>query len=228
MTREPSQAAEPPLVDAWGRVVKSLRVSVTDRCNFRCTYCLPNEKASFWKRSEILSFDQIVEIVACASRLGVDRIRITGGEPLLRPKLAELIARLKAETKVPDIALTTNGALLERHAESLAEAGLDRLTVSADSLRPERYRAMTRTGLLSDLWAGVRRAATLGFQPIKINVLVLEGMNDDEIDAWVRLALDHDLVVRFLELMPIGEGARKGLAERYVNLTSIRYRLMED
>ncbi|MCC7107994.1 MAG: GTP 3',8-cyclase MoaA [Deltaproteobacteria bacterium] len=213
------------LADSCGRIVKSLRLSVTDRCNMRCEYCLPKGSGPFDGNDALLSFDEITCVVRVASRLGVNRVRITGGEPLLRPGVPELIAQLKRETTVQEVALTTNGMLLERHVDALAAAGLDRLTVSVDSLDPERFKKITCTGSLDDVWRGIERAAVAGLRPLKINVLVLKGMNDDEIDAWVELTRHHDLVVRFLELMPVGEGANPELADRYVDLTRVRQRL---
>ncbi len=224
----PAEAPGPErraVFDSCGRLVKSLRVSVTDRCNLRCTYCLPSGSTGFRQREELLGFDEIVRVVRCAAELGIDRVRITGGEPLVRHGVPGLIARLKRETRVAEVALTTNGVLLGRHVDALVEAGLDRLTVSADSLRPERYHSITGLDLMDDVWAGIRRAAKAGLRPLKINVLVLKGVNDDEIDTWAELTRQHDLVVRFLELMPIGEGAAGELAGRYVNLTDVRRRL---
>lgn len=219
---------EATLADSCGRIVKSLRISVTDRCNLRCEYCLPRGLHAFERPDELLSFDDITCVVRVASRLGVNRVRITGGEPLVRAGVPDLIAQLKRETTVREVAMTTNGMLLERHVDQLAAAGLDRLTVSVDSLKPERFRAITCTGSLDDVWRGVRKAAGAGLRPLKINVLVLKGMNDDEIDSWVELTRDHDLVVRLLELMPVGEGASQDLAERYVDLTKVRQRLTAD
>jgi cyclic pyranopterin phosphate synthase len=216
------------LADTCGRIVKSLRVSVTDRCNLRCEYCLPQGSAGFGCKEDLLSFDDIVWVVRAACRLGVDRVRITGGEPLVRHGIPDLIAQLKRETSVAEVALTTNGVLLERHVDRLAAAGLDRLTVSVDSLHPERFRAITALGSLDGVWRGIERAAEAGLRPLKINVLVLRGMNDDEIDAWVELTQTHDLVVRFLELMPVGEGGSRELADRYVDLTQVRRRLMAE
>ena len=212
------------LVDTCGRLVKSLRISVTDRCNLRCTYCLPRA-VRFARTEDLLSFDDLVHVVRAACRLGIGHVRLTGGEPLVRPGVPELVARLKRETGIREVALTTNGVLLERHVDALEQAGLDRLTVSVDSLRPERFRAITCLGSIDDVWRGIRRAAEAGLRPLKINVVVLRGMNDDEIDAWVDLTRDHDLVVRFLELMPVGEGASAALAQRYVDLTQVRRRL---
>lgn len=218
-------AGQPGLVDNCGRLVRSLRISVTDRCNLRCAYCLPHGSGGFERGEELLSFDDILCVARAACRLGIDRVRLTGGEPLVRPGIPELVGRLKRETNVSEVALTTNGILLERHVEALARAGLDRLTVSVDSLQPERFRAITCFGSIDDVWRGVRVAAEAGLRPLKINVLVLRGVNDDEIDAWVDLTRDHDLVIRFLELMPVGEGGSAELAGRYVDLTEVRVRL---
>lgn len=220
----PRDIGNATLVDVCGRLVKSLRISVTDRCNLRCTYCLPRA-VRFGRTDELLAFDDIVCVVRAACRLGIDHVRLTGGEPLVRPGVPELVARLKRETNIREVALTTNGVLLERHVDALAKAGLDRLTVSLDSLRPERFRAITCSSSIDGVWRGIRQAAEAGLRPLKINVLLLRGMNDDEIDAWVDLTRDHDLVVRFLELMPVGEGASAELARRYVDLTQVRRRL---
>lgn len=216
--------SSPRLLDACGRLVKSLRISVTDRCNMRCTYCLP-QAAGFGRAEELISYDDIVFVVQAACRLGIGHIRLTGGEPLVRPDLPGLVSRLKGETAVREVALTTNGMLLDRYADALADAGLDRLTVSVDSLVPDRYRAITCTGSIAEVWRGIRRAARAGLRPLKINVLVLQGMNDEEIDSWVALTRNHELAVRLLELMPIGAGGSAEMARRYVDLSEVRRRL---
>lgn len=228
MNENQSSGLPGKLLDNCGRLVKSLRISVTDRCNLRCTYCLPSGSCGFHASEDLLSFDDIVCVVRVACRLGIDHVRLTGGEPLVRPGLPELVARIKQETSVREVALTTNGILLERHVPALAAAGLDRLTVSADSLQPERFRAITSLGALADVWRGVRAAAAAGLTPLKINVLVLRGINDDEIDAWVDLTRDHNWVVRFLELMPVGEGSSREVAERFVDLGEVQRRLMAE
>lgn len=224
----PQNAPANRLIDSYGRQLKSLRISLTDRCNLRCTYCLPEGSRGFAPTPLQLSFDHIVRLVSVASRLGVDRIRLTGGEPLLRPKVPELVARLKQETQVRDLALTSNGILLASHAQDLAEAGLDRVTVSLDSLDPARFEEITRWGKLDEVWEGIRRAAAVGLGPIKINVVVLKGMNDDEIDRWVELSREQNLILRFLELMPIGAGAAHNIASRFVNLSEVRKRLQRE
>ncbi len=188
---------------------------------------MPADAERFDDPRQLLSFDDIVRVVRVACSLGIDRVRLTGGEPLVRPHVTTLIARLKAETPVAEVAMTTNGMLLSRHLDGLVAAGLDRLTVSVDSLRPERFRRITRVGALDEVWRGVTLAAQAGLRPLKINVLVLAGTNDDEIDAWVELSRQHDLVVRLLELMPIGEGAANP-GGGYVDLTEVRRRLVRD
>lgn len=214
--------------DSFGRVHRSLRVSVTDRCNLRCTYCMPAGGVLCAPRGELLGFEEILLAVQVACSLGINRIRITGGEPLLRPDLAELVGLLRREAPVEDLALTTNGVLLDRHAEDLAAAGLDRVNVSLDSLRPDRFEAVTRFGVLEQAWRGVEAAAEAGLSPLRINTLLLAGVNDDEVEGWLELSRRHEIDVRFMELMPIGEGAEQTEAGRFVNLTELRERLVEE
>ncbi|MFU8802271.1 MAG: GTP 3',8-cyclase MoaA [Bradymonadaceae bacterium] len=216
-----------PLIDRFDRVHKSLRISVTDRCNLRCTYCMPVEGVPCAPREELLSFEEITRVVRVASRLGMDRIRLTGGEPLLRRDLSVLIGMLKAETDVADIALTTNALLLSRHAEALARSGLDRINISLDSLRPDRFAQVTRWGVLEKTWEGIEAAVAAGLTPIKINTLLLAGFNEDEVDDWLALTREKDIDVRFMELMPIGEGARMTEKGEYVNLTALKDRLVK-
>lgn len=182
---------------------------------------------SFLPKDKILSFEDIVFAVDTAVSLGLDKIRITGGEPLLRSELPKLIAKLTAQTDASDIAMTTNALLLDRHAAALADAGLNRVNVSLDSLKPQRFSKITRYGVLEEVWEGIEAAASAGFSPIRINTLMLDGFNDDEIDDWLELARDREIDVRFMELMPIGEGAELGRLGDYLNLTSLRQRLVE-
>lgn len=216
------------LIDSFGRRHRSLRVSVTDRCNLRCRYCMPASGMTFAPRRELLRFEEITFVVDVAVSLGVDKVRITGGEPLLRSELPTLIAMLKEETEVADIAMTTNGLLLDRHAVALAEAGLKRVNVSLDSLDPERFTEVTRHGILEDVWEGIEAASRAGLEPIRINALLLEGFNDDEVGDWLDLAREHAIDVRFMELMPIGEGAELGRLGGYLNLTTLRERLVQE
>lgn len=211
--------ADDALVDRCGRPVKSLRVSVTDRCNLRCTYCMPAEGIPHAPKAQRLSFDEIVRVVRVGAELGVVNIRITGGEPLLRPDLPTLIQSLKRETQTREISLTTNALLLARHVTSLRTAGLDRLNISLDALDPERFERLTRMRKLDAAWEGIEAATAAGFEPLRINNVVVKDHNDDEFDRWVELTRDRHIIVRFLELMPIGEGAALWHRGGYVDLT---------
>ena len=196
------------LVDSFGRVVRDLRISVTDRCNFRCTYCMPAEGMTWLDRSEVLTYEEIERVARiCVEKFGVDSLRLTGGEPTVRAHLPQLIAKLAAlrlpdETK-PDIALTTNGATLRNIALELRNAGLDRINVSLDSLKPERFFAMTRRDELHNVLAGIAEAQIAGFSPMKVNAVVERGANDDEILDLVRYGRDNNVEVRFIEFMPL-------------------------
>lgn len=196
------------LVDSFGRVVRDLRISVTDRCNFRCTYCMPAEGMTWLDRSEVLTYEEIERVARiCVEKFGVDSLRLTGGEPTVRAHLPQLITKLAAlrlpDGTKPDIALTTNGATLRNIALELRNAGLDRINVSLDSLKPERFLAMTRRDELHNVLAGITEAQTAGFSPIKVNAVVERGANDDEILDLVRYGRDNNVEVRFIEFMPL-------------------------
>lgn len=193
------------LTDGSGRKINYLRISVTDKCNFRCLYCMPEEGLQWLPKSEILSYEEIAEVVHQLQPLGVTRLRVTGGEPLIRPNLDRLIAQLKAIESIEDISLSTNGVHLPRHAESLRNAGLDRVNLSADSLRADRIAKISRRSLGFDPMVAALAAERAGLSPIKINVVVMRGINDDEILDFARLTLDHPWHIRFIELMPVGE-----------------------
>ena len=195
----------PPLLDQFGRGIEYLRISVTDRCNFRCVYCMPETGMQWLPKAEILSYEEIAEIVAQLAPLGLSRLRITGGEPTIRPDLERLVAMLRTVPGIADIALSTNGVRLPALARTLREAGLDRVNMSADSLRPERITAIARRDLRFDPVVSAQAAEAAGLGPIKINVVVMRGVNDDEIEAFARLTLDHPWHVRFIELMPVGD-----------------------
>lgn len=217
-----------PAIDSFGRVHRSLRVSVTDRCNLRCKYCMPAAGLPFAPREELLTFEEITFAVQVAVKLGIDRIRITGGEPLLRRDLQDLIAMLSQETGLKDLAMTTNALLLDRYAEPLARAGLNRLNISLDSLRPDRFEQITRFGLLEKTLRGIEAAEEAGIRPIRINTLLLEGFNEDEVDQWLDMIMVREIDVRFMELMPVGEGAELKRLGSYYNLTQLRKRLQEE
>ena len=196
------------LVDGFGRVVRDLRISVTDRCNFRCTYCMPAEGMTWLDRAEVLTYEEIERIARiCVERFGVDSLRLTGGEPTVRAHLPQLISRLAglrlADGRKPDLALTTIGATLRNIAAELRDAGLDRVNVSLDSLRRDRFLAMTRRDELENVLAGIREAQTVGFDPVKVNAVVERGANDDEIVDMARYGRDNNVEVRFIEFMPL-------------------------
>jgi GTP 3',8-cyclase len=191
--------------DQFGRSIEYLRISVTDRCNFRCVYCMPVEGLQWLPKSEILSYEEITDVVAQLAPLGLRRLRITGGEPTIRPDLARLVASLRAVPGIEDIALSTNGVKLPELAEPLRAAGLDRVNMSADSLQPGRIADIARRHLGFNPTVAALAAERAGLDPIKINVVVIRGVNDDEIEDFARLTLEHRWHVRFIELMPVGD-----------------------
>ena len=193
------------LRDQFGRSIEYLRISVTDRCNFRCVYCMPEQGLPWLPKSDILSYEEISGVVRQLAPLGLLRIRITGGEPTIRPALDTLIAQLHAIGTVEDIALSTNGVRLPELAAKLRAAGLDRVNMSVDSLRPERIASIARRNLGFDPVGAARAAEAAGLSPVKINVVVMRGINDDEVEDFARLTLEHPWHVRFIELMPVGD-----------------------
>ena len=196
--------------DACGRTIDYLRLSVTDRCNYRCRYCMPPEGVEKRPHGDILSLEELAEIAAAAVRCGVRKIRLTGGEPLVRRGLPDLCRMLRAIPGVEELCLTTNGSLLPAFAAPLREAGVDRLNISLDTLRPDRFAAMTRLGRLRDALNGVRAAEAAGFQNLKFDTVLIGGFNDDEIVDFVNLSRDHPWEMRFIELMPMGPCAGWG------------------
>ena len=197
-----------PLLDALGRPMRSLRISVTDRCNLRCAYCMPEQDYVWLEHKEILTFEEITELTAIFTDLGVERVRLTGGEPLLRRDLDRLVQLLAGNTRIRDLALTTNGALLARQAPALREAGLKRVTVSLDTLRPERFRALTRSDGHAQVLEGIAAARAAGFQGLKINTVVIRGFNNDELAEVIEFGRTVDAEVRFIEYMDVGGATR--------------------
>ena len=191
--------------DQFGRNIEYLRISVTDRCNFRCIYCMPESGIAWLPKPQILSYEEITEVVRQLAPLGLKRLRVTGGEPTVRPELATLIAMLRGVPGIEDIALSTNGAKLPQMAAALRAAGLDRVNMSSDSLRPERIAAIARRNLGFDPVAAALAAEAAGLDPIKLNVVVIRGVNDDEVEDFAALTVDHAWHVRFIELMPVGD-----------------------
>jgi cyclic pyranopterin phosphate synthase len=191
-----------PLIDAYGRVHGDLRISITDRCNLRCVYCMPETGMTFMAREELLSFEEIARVARVARELGVTALRLTGGEPLVRKGVVELI-RLLSDVGFEDIAMTTNGMLLADQAHALKAAGLTRVNISCDSLRPERFAHIRRRGELATVLGAMDAAEAAGLTPLKINVVLLRGRNDDEILDFAALARESGRFVRFIEFMPL-------------------------
>lgn len=190
--------------DALGRRVDYLRLSVTELCDLRCAYCMPERGVEKRAHGEVCSFEELCEFTRAAAELGVRKVRVTGGEPLVRRGIVELCAMLRAIPGIEELCLTTNGAKLAPMAKALREAGVDRLNISLDSLRPERYRAITRRGELDEVLRGIAAAEEAGFEALKINCVLLGGVNDDEIADFVNLTVEKPWQVRFIELMPMG------------------------
>ena len=189
--------------DRFGRTIEYLRLSVTDRCNLRCLYCMPDEGVESVGHSQILTYEELERVAAAAVRLGVRKIRVTGGEPLIRRGLVDFIRLLARLPNSPEIVLTTNGLLLAEYAEPLKEAGLSRVNVSLDTLKPERFSQLTRRGGLPQVLEGLEVAQAVGLAPIKINMVPIRGVNDDEIGDFARLTLQRKCDVRFIEFMPV-------------------------
>ncbi|HVT09618.1 MAG TPA: GTP 3',8-cyclase MoaA [Polyangia bacterium] len=215
---------EAPLIDPQQRRIDTLRVSVTDRCNYRCTYCMPDGGVAHGAREETLSFEEIADVVRLFVRLGVRRVRVTGGEPTVRRELPALIRLLRPIAGLEEIALSTNGHLLDTLAAPLRAAGVDRLNVSVDSLRPERFRQITGGGDLARVLAGLDAAARAGFSGLKINTVAIAGFNDDELPALCRFAWARGWVPRFIEEMPMAAG-RTYVPGRCLSAAEIRARI---
>lgn len=193
-----------PREDQWGRRIDYLRISVTDKCNFRCLYCMPEKGLQWLPKAEILSYEEIADIVRQLAREGISRVRLTGGEPTIRPELEKLIAALRSIDGISDISLSTNGVRLPELAVRYRDAGLDRVNISADSLDPGRIAAIARRSLDFSPHKSLLAAEKAGLSPVKLNMVVMRGINDDEIEQFAKLTLDHAWHVRFIELMPVG------------------------
>lgn len=192
------------LVDSFARPISYLRVSLTDRCNLRCVYCMPTEGISLAPREEILSYEEIMRVVQLGATRGIRKVRLTGGEPLIRRGLTDLIRALKTVPGIEELALTTNGVLLADRAQALAEAGLNRVNVSLDTLRRDRFQAVTHRDALDEVLAGLRAVEATPMRPIKVNVVAARGFNEDEILDFATFARTHPYEVRFIEYMPFG------------------------
>ena len=218
----------PTLKDSFGRTIRDLRVSLTDRCNFRCFYCLPHGEPPIAPKEQMLSYEEIEYVCEIFVSLGIEKIRLTGGEPMMRRDIETIISKLaKLKTKgLLDLALTTNGYFLPGRATDLKHAGLDRVTISMDSLKPEVFKNMTGVDVLDRVLAGIEDAKSAGLQPIKINAVIVRGYNEDEVADFASFARQHDVKMRFIEFMPLDSG-HDWSREMVVSGREIRERITE-
>jgi cyclic pyranopterin phosphate synthase len=212
------------LTDRFGRTIEYLRLSVTDRCDLRCTYCMPEGFKDFEEPEDWLTFDEVERVVAAFGRLGVKRVRLTGGEPLLRRNLPDLAARISNLPGIDDLSLSTNATQLDKHAVALKRAGVKRINVSLDSLQAERVEKINGRPVLDKILAGLMAGKAAGFSPIKINMVAMNGENDDEIDDIVTFCIEHGFVLRMIEAMPMGDTGRNA---HFLDLQPVKQRLQE-
>jgi cyclic pyranopterin phosphate synthase len=208
--------------DSFQRPINYLRISVTDRCNLRCIYCMPAEGVNLLQHEDILSYEEICRIADAAAELGIKKVRITGGEPLVRTGLCRLVQMLAQIDAIDDIALTTNGTLLSQYADELKAAGLRRVNISLDTLKPDKFRLITRSGNLADVLAGIKAADAAGLNPIKFNMVVMADINDDELIDFARKTIDEGWHVRFIEHMPFN---RETAESYFVSVNEMRQHL---
>ena len=213
------------LIDPFGRRIEYVRLSVTDRCDLRCSYCIPKGFKGFEEPEHWLTFAEIERVIGIFGKLGVKRIRLTGGEPLVRQDMPRLAARLAALPGIEDLSLSTNATRLDKQAAKLKAAGVSRINVSLDTLRPERFKEITQ-GKLDKVMAGLMAAKQAGLNPIKINMVVMAGINEDEVEDMVEFCLVHDFTLRFIETMPMGDTGRLA-SSHYVDLQTVKQRLSE-
>lgn len=212
--------------DRFGRIINYLRISLTDKCNLRCVYCMP-EDMIFRPNHEMMQDDEVIKLVHVFASLGFHKYRLTGGEPTVRQNIVDLVREINATPGVRDISMTTNGVLLESLAQPLADAGLRRVNVSIDTLDPARFKRITRWGSLDKVWAGIEAAEAAGMTPVKLNVVVVKGFNEQDVTDLAKLTLKHDWQVRFIEMMPFGEVAQFA-KEQIITDEQIRERIAEE
>ncbi|QYZ67714.1 MAG: molybdenum cofactor biosynthesis protein MoaA [Gammaproteobacteria bacterium (ex Lamellibrachia satsuma)] len=213
------------LIDPFGRNIEYLRLSVTDRCDFRCFYCIPKGYKDFSQPDSWLTLDEVERLVRVFSEMGISKVRLTGGEPLVRKELPEMVRRIGALPQIEDLSLSTNASQLAKHAASLKQSGVSRINVSLDSLNPDSFREITQ-GDLGNVLDGLMAAKEVGLNPIKINMVVMKGINDHEIGEMVDFCLEHDFTLRFIETMPVGETG-KSATDRFISLKEIKADLEE-
>ena len=217
-------------IDPFGRAITYLRISLTDRCNLRCVYCMPKEGVQWQSRADQLSADEIIRVVETAAQGGVRRIRLTGGEPLVHPNILEIVRRIASIQKIEEVSLTTNAMLLERLAQPLAEAGLRRVNISLDTLDRTKFKRITRGGEIDRVWKGIAAAERAHLTPIKLNTVIVRGLNSDELPALAWSTIANDWHVRFIEVMPIGNAQEWGAGfpapdKRYVSVQEMHKEL---
>ena len=212
------------ILDAFARPLRNLRLSVTDRCNLRCAYCMPEEEYAWLPRADILTFEEVARLVDVFAGLGVDKVRFTGGEPLLRKDLPRLVKMIAAEPRIRDLAITTNGILLAQEAQALRDAGIQRVTVSLDTLKPDRFRALTRRDTYQQVREGIEAVGRMGWPGLKLDTVVMRGVNDDEMPDLIEFARGVGAELRFIEYMDVG-GATRWSMDQVVSRAEILERL---
>lgn len=215
----------PTLIDPFGRRIEYVRLSLTDKCNLRCFYCMPKGFKDFEQPEDWLTFDEIERVIQAFTELGVARVRLTGGEPLVRKNVTDLAQRLTALPGLTDLSLSTNAMLLDKQAEALYQAGVSRINVSLDTLNPERFKQITG-GELQPVLDGLSAARQAGFSPVKINMVAMKGVNDDEFEDMVEFCLQHDFTLRLIETMPMG-ATGEDATDHYLDLQSVKHQLSE-
>src|SRR6266542_5259501 len=222
--RRPGLGGAAMIQDTWQRPLRNLRLSVTDRCNLRCAYCMPEEEYAWLPRADILTFEETARLVDIFAGLGVDKVRLTGGEPLLRKDLAHLVKMIAAESRIRDLAITTNGILLGPAARALRDAGIHRVTVSLDTLKPDRFQALTRRDSLAQVLEGIETVRAMSWPGLKLDTVVMRGVNDDELGDLVEFARRMSAEIRFIEYMDVG-GATRWSMDKVVSRAEILERL---
>lgn len=210
--------------DKYGRQIDYLRISVTDRCNLRCQYCMPFDGVEFKSHGEIMTYEEIINIVEIGQELGIKKVRITGGEPLVRKGIVDFISQLN-KLNLDEISMTTNGLLLNKYAVDLKEAGLSRVNISLDSLKPDRYKKITRKDKFEMVIKGIKKALQIKLEPVKINTVVMKGLNDDELEDFINLSYREKLHIRFIEYMPLGDTEIKS-GDYYISLSEYKNELI--